>query len=374
MLVGLSSLCFALTLSAATAPITRVIATKLNAPWQVDFAPHGRIFISERAGTIIVCEPQAAGSSYIKRSWARLTDVATGGEAGLLGLALDPDFANTAYVYLAYTYQQNGQFYNRLVRYREITTASGERRGIHDKILLDHIPGAYYHDGGRLKFHPTDGTLFWSIGDRGVPQSAQTLTTLTGKVLRLTRTAAIPSNNPFPRSYIFSYGHRNVQGIAFDVQHNRIFASEHGPSGSPLCCRDEINQLFSGSNYGWPLVSGDARAHQTVPPLVHSGTQTTWAPSGIAYVAEGAWAPSLLVAGLRGQTLYRVQLQRAADGRTRVTAVNKHFVRHWGRLRDVAQAPKRYGYAGHYYLLTSNRDGRGTPKPDDDKLIQLQLP
>ncbi|BBM88632.1 hypothetical protein COTS27_00314 [Spirochaetota bacterium] len=364
--------------------VSRVIATGLEVPWQIDFAPERRIFITERHGRVLVFNSQAetaSGTLPKPAVWTTLTNVFERGEGGLLGIAIDPDFATTPYVYLAYNESRNGKPYHQLVRYIEITTninGQSRRVGKLDKVLISNIPGAVFHNGGRLKF-AKDKTLFWGIGDRLIPDSAQNLNVLTGKILRLTREGGIPGNNPFRNSYIYSYGHRNVQGIAFSDKGDQIFASEHGPSSWNLCCRDEVNEIYAGANYGWPVITGDQTHPKMITPLLHSGTNITWAPGGLVYVSEGKWAHSLLVTGLRGRSLYRIVLakQKRSNGklsRSRATKLEVYFNDKWGRLRDIAKGNKRYGFSDNYYILTSNRDGRGNPRKDDDKIILFSLP
>jgi glucose/arabinose dehydrogenase len=281
-----------------------------------------------------------------------------------MGLAVDPQFAKNRFIYVAYTYR-SGSFAmrNRLVRLRE-DLKSGQ--GVVDKILIDNVPGANNHDGGRVKFGP-DGKLYWTTGDAQTTGLSQDLKSLAGKILRLNTDGSIPTDNPFPNSYVYSYGHRNPQGLAWQPGSGRLFATEHGPSGFQGCCRDEVNLIEAGKNYGWPLTSGDDNRPDMVAPLIHAGTSETWAPAGAAFVTRGEWAGSLLFTGLRGQTLYRLQF---APGTAHLSGkIERHFHRQFGRLRDVVEGPDQA-----LYILTSNRDGRGTPTPDDDRILRLSPP
>lgn len=335
---------------------TDVIARGLVVPWAVDFASDGRIFVSERQGRIRIIKD----GQLQAEPWLTL-DVAAVGEGGLLGLALDPDFARNKYVYVAYTYSAADRLLNRLARLREDTSGNG----VLDKILLDAVPGNSTHDGGRVRFGP-DGKLYWTMGDAQQQPAAQNASALNGKILRLNADGSIPADNPFAGSPVFAYGLRNPQGLAWQPHSDRLYATDHGPSGGQNCCRDEVNHIEAGKNYGWPEITGDQTRQGMEPPVIHSGDWATWAPSGATFVSGGPWNGSLLVAGLRGLTLYRIVLDE--NDPRRVTGVENVFANQFGRLRDVAQGPD-----GAIYLLTSNRDGRGQPTADDDRLVRVTI-
>jgi glucose/arabinose dehydrogenase len=212
-----------------------------------------------------------------------------------------------------------------------------------------------------------DGKIYWTMGDAGNDTLAQNLMVLNGKILRLNLDGTVPADNPFPGSYVYSYGHRNPQGLAWQPGTGLLYETEHGPSGvAPNCCRDEVNLIEVGKNYGWPIITGDRTAPDMVSPLIHSGNTTTWAPSGATFVTRGPWAGSMLFTGLRGQTLYRLTLD-PSDPR-RVVSFEQLLVQQYGRLRDVVEGPD-----GLIYVLTSNRDGRGSPVPDDDRVLRLTV-
>jgi glucose/arabinose dehydrogenase len=335
-----------------------VLIKGLDTPWAIDFAPDGRIFITERGGRIRVLE-----RGHLRPDPWMTLDVASSGEAGLLGLALDPRFAQNFFLYVAYTYRNaSGKMQNRLVRLREDAKRG---KGLLDKVLIDNVAAANNHDGGRVKFGP-DGKLYWSMGDAQENRLAQDLTSLNGKILRLNPDGSIPKDNPFANSYVYSYGHRNPQGLAWQPKTRRLYATEHGPSGFQGCCRDEVNLVEPGKNYGWPEVRGDETREGMIPPVIHASTSETWAPGGATFATRGPWAGSLLFTGLRGQTLYRVQLDPNDPRKT--THLERRFHRRFGRLRDVVEGPD-----GNLYLLTSNRDGRGSPIEDDDRVIRINL-
>jgi glucose/arabinose dehydrogenase len=333
----------------------QVFVRNLDTPWAIDFAPDGRIFITERPGRIRIVK----GSQLQAEPWMTL-DVAETGEAGLLGLALDPQFEQNRYVYVAYSLRTNGnRFVNRLVRLRD-DPASG--KGVMDKVLLDNVAAAANHDGGRVKFGP-DGKLYWTMGDAQNTSSAQDINSLNGKILRLNPDGTIPADNP-GKSAVYSYGHRNPQGLAWQSGTGRLYATEHGPSGSPACCRDEVNLIEPGKNYGWPVIMGDQKRDGMISPVIHSGNDTTWAPSGATFVTSGPWAGSLVFAGLRGQSLYRLTLD--PNDPRKVQGFQALLERRYGRLRDVVQGPD-----GALYILTSNGDGRGNLPPEGDLVLRI---
>jgi len=324
--------------------------TGLDVPWEMAFAPDGRIFITERPGNIrIIREGQLQAEP-----WMTL-DVAAVGEGGLLGLAVDPDFPNSPFIYVAYTYRDgSGNLKNRLERLRE-DTASGN--AVQDRVLLDGVEGASNHDGGRVKFGP-DGKLYWTMGDAGNADAAQDIESLNGKILRINPDGTIPEDNPFPGSPVYSYGHRNPEGLAWQPGTNRLYATEHGPSA-----RDEVNFIEPGNNYGWPVITGDQTQQGMISPVIQSGSDT-WAPAGASFVEGGPWDGSLLFTGLRGQSLFRLTLD--PDNPTEVLDFEKLYSGEYGRLRNVVQGPD-----GAVYILTNNTDGRGSPRSGDDRILRI---
>jgi len=344
--------------SASNLSIDTVVGN-LDTPWAMGFAADGRIFITERPGRVRIIK----NGSLLPEPWLTINTV-TGGESGLLGLALDPDFARNGYAYIAYTYRtSSGGIANRLVRLRENAITGN---GIEDKVLLNSITGAANHDGGRVKFGP-DGKLYLTMGEALRPELSQDITSLNGKILRINPDGTIPGDNPFPGSPVYSYGHRNPQGLAWQPGTGRLYATEHGPSGSLKGVgQDEVNYIEPGRNYGWPFIAGNETRAGMVTPILQSGQLETWAPSGATFVTSGPWTGSMLFTGLRGQTLYRLVLD--SSNPTRVNSFDKLLAGDYGRLRDVAQGPDNT-----IYILTSNRDGRGRPVADDDRLLRLTV-
>jgi len=235
--------------------------------------------------------------------------------------------------------------------------------GRHAHALDNHLRAAAGCVGGTRLANDTGLTM----GDSSRQDLAQSVESYNGKILRLNLDGSIPSDNPFPGSAVYSYGHRSPQGLAWQPGTGLLFALEHGPSLQQSCC-DELNVIVPGQNYGWPLVTGDQLAGGTIPPLLHSGTgrDTVWAPGGATFVSAGPWAGSLLFVGLRGESLYRVTFDPMNS--QAVVAVERHLQGEYGRLREVVEGP-----GGAIYLTTSNKDGRGQPKANDDQILRLTV-
>lgn len=350
-------------IGAAVVQSATVIITGLEIPWAVDLAPDGRLFVTERTGRVRIVRLEGSTATLQPDPWANINVRATPNtERGLLGIALDPQFAKNGFVYLYYSYRGAGTTtLNRLVRMRD---ANGV--GVEETILLDAIPGSEQHDGGRVKFGP-DGKLYVTVGDGEVQNRAQDTGSPNGKILRVNADGSIPSDDPFPGSPVWSFGHRNPQGIAWQPDTARLYETEHGPSGLfPACCQDEVNLIEKGKNYGWPIVTGQPHDPRFVDPLVWSGRTDTWAPSGATFLAHvGPLRGSFLFATLRGTHLHRVVF--GPDGRT-VAFEERLLENQFGRLRDVFELP-----SGQLLVLTSNRDARGRPVPTDDRIILLTL-
>lgn len=333
-------------------PRVEVVASGLEIPWAMAFAPDGRLFFTERTGRLRVIDK----GGLLPDPVAVLPVVAaTGNESGLMGLALDPDFAQDGYLYVAYSFKNaKDQLKNRVSR----LTVQGNQAG-DEKVLLDEIPGEQIHDGGRVKIGP-DGRLYISMGDSSDPSHAQDMKSLAGKVLRINTDGSIPDDNPFPGSPVFTFGHRNPQGLAFQPGTGQLFETEHGTAAN-----DEVDILQAGGNYGWPLVQGSAKDSRFVDPIL-SFTPTI-APSGATFYDGDqlpAWRGNFFFATLIGQHLHRVVLG-GADGQ-QVISDERLFEKQFGRLRDVIQGPD-----GYLYFCTNNRDGRGTRGPDDDRILRI---
>ncbi|WP_068775391.1 sorbosone dehydrogenase family protein [Paenibacillus sp. FJAT-26967] len=353
---------------------TEIVASGLNVPWEIAFASGDRIYFTERPGKVRVIQ----GDKLQEKPLLTLEEpFVSSGEGGLLGLALDPAFDTNSYLYVYHTYTSGAETRNRVLR----LVQEGDTARI-DRTLIDGIPGAENHNGGRIKFGP-DGMLYITAGDKYEPSLAQDQQSLGGKILRIRPDGTIPDDNPFPGSPVYSWGHRNAQGLAWEPGSGNLFSSEHGQSA-----HDELNVVIPGGNYGWPLIEGDETTAKDgvsspalIPPLLHSG-RDTWAPSGMTFVTQGPWKGRLVAAGLRGTRLLVFSLEAekksgpAAQGSPgdagkppvyRITAAELAYKDVFGRLRTVSE-----GKDGFLYLLTNNRDGRGKPAGDDDKIIRLK--
>jgi glucose/arabinose dehydrogenase len=327
---------------ANTGPVeveTSEIATNLEVPWGIAFLPNGDALFTERDSGRLLRMDASGNIREIQTLPTRGF-----GEGGSLGLAISPDYERDGYVYAYYTTDQD----NRVVRFK---------LGENPEPILTGIPFNSYHDGGRIAFGP-DGMLYVATGDAGDPSNSQNRDSLGGKILRLTPEGEIPEDNPFPGNPLYSYGHRNVEGLAWDEE-GRLYASEFG-----LNRYDEVNLIEPGENYGWPHVEGEGGEPRYVDPI------TTWStseasPSGAEILKDGAipqWEGDLFVAALRGERLWRLEL--GPDGQ--VTEREQLLRGQVGRIRNVVQAPD-----GSLWVTTSNRDGRGTPAPQDDRIIRL---
>ncbi len=328
------------------------VAENLEIPWEIAFAPDGRILFTERVGNLRVIE-----NGLLNPEPTTSIDVGAG-EGGLLGLALDPSFEQNHFLYLYYTYFEFPFTYNKVVRYTEKDNALSD-----EVILIDKIPGAAWHDGGRLKFGP-DEKLYITTGDAGNADSAQDLSSLGGKILRINSDGTIPSDNPFSGSMVFSYGHRNPQGIDWDPITGKLVASEHGPSGERGFAHDEVNVIESGKNYGWPKVIGGEHDPEFVDPIIHTGDDT-WAPSGAVFYDSAnipEWENKYFIATLKGNHLRMLDFDVEANQVISSEAIFSNY----GRLRDASMGPD-----GNLYILTSNQDGRGTPAENDDRILKI---
>jgi glucose/arabinose dehydrogenase len=319
----------------STSPL--LLAEGLEVPWALAFLPSGDILLTERVGRVRLITSEGLRDEAL----IVLDQVEAIGEGGLLGIAIHPQFSENNFVYLYYTYRRDETLTNRVVRmtYQNSSLSNEE-------IIVDNIPGDSIHNGGRLKFGPDD-YLYITTGDAANTDLAQDINSLAGKILRVSDEGEAVENNPF-NNLVYSYGHRNPQGLAWDDQ-GRLWATEHGPSA-----QDELNLIEKGKNYGWPAITGDTEAENMEVAQLQSGIVDTWAPSGLAFVNN-----SLFFGGLRGQGLYQVELNNQLN-------LEKHFAGPFGRIRVVVVGPD-----GWLYIATSNRDGRGNPSTQDDRLIKI---
>ncbi len=332
-----------------------VVADNLYVPWSILFTSEKRMLVSERNGAIREVLNDILQSDPIYQ----FSDVAAFDEAGLMGLALDPGYQENNFIYACYTYQESDALFNRVVR-----LVDAPDQMVLDGIVIERIPSAHYHAGCRLRF-AADGTLYITTGDALQPESAQDPTSLAGKILRLNSDGSIPDDNPIQDSPVYSLGHRNPQGLDWDPRNGLLYATEHGPSGSDgLAGGDEINLIEAGGNYGWPLVSHEEHADGLISPLIVF-TPAEAPASGMFYsgVVFPQYQNNFFFGALRGEGLMKVVI--SADDPRVIQNVEK-IITSVGRVREVVEGPD-----GFIYFSTSNRDGRGTVKLDDDKIYRL---
>ncbi|MEV5412612.1 PQQ-dependent sugar dehydrogenase [Thermopolyspora sp. NPDC052614] len=315
----------------------RVLVSDLEVPWAIAFLPDGDALVTERNSARIVRVNAEGRVSEV----GAVEGVVPRGEGGLMGIAVSPDFERDHFVFVYFTAQDD----NRIVRYRY-------QDGLSDpKVILSGIPSGGIHNGGRIAFGP-DGYLYAGTGETGQSGLAQDRESLGGKILRMTMDGEAPPGNPFGDSLVWTYGHRNVQGLAWD-ESGTMYATEFGQN-----TYDEINRIEKGHNYGWPEVEGIGGDDRYTDPLLTWSTDEA-SPSGLAYAGGSLW-----VAALRGTRLWQVPV---ADGEVR--GPRGLWQGEYGRLRSVTPTPD--GRA--LWVGTSNRDGRGSPAESDDRILLVPL-
>ena len=334
------------------------VVSGLEVPWSIAFAPDGRMFITERPGRVRVFENGRLRPAPL----ATLDDVRSASESGLMGLALHPQFATNRLLYLSYAYSGGDEQQVRVVRYRETGDALTDR-----KVIIEGIPAAPNHAGCRLRFGPDD-KLYVTTGDATDRELAQKLDSLAGKTLRLNDDGTVPPDNPFTstqgaRPEVWAYGHRNAQGMDFQPGSNLMFQTEHGPSGfDGPGGGDELNIVERGNNYGWPLIHHQQTREGLESPLLEY--TPACAPASGAFYRGSLFAQfrgNYFFGCLRGRRIIRVVL----EGR-RVVSQEDMLKDRYGRIREVVEGPD-----GALYFSTSNKDGRGSPAEDDDRILKI---
>ena len=316
-----------------------VIGERLEIPWEIAPMPDGRFLVTERPGRVLIL---GEGEIYN-------IDVEHVGEGGLLGIEISPEFETNRHIFIYYTYRDGNQIFNRVSRFIfEESTLSDET------YILDEIPGARVHNGGRIKFGPDD-KLYITTGDAQIPELSQDINSLAGKILRINPDGSIPEDNPFENSPVFAYGLRNPQGLAWHPISGDLFASDHGPTS-----QDEINLIKAGENYGWPIVTCNQGDTEYEDPI-SCYSDFTLAPSGIAFLSlENLSESNLYVAGLRGNMVMRIDLEDDGSFIRQEELFNEY-----GRIRSVVY------HEGSLYVATNNRDGRGNPSENDDRILKI---
>jgi glucose/arabinose dehydrogenase len=347
------------------------VAENLKVPWALAWEPDGRMLVTERTGGLVAVDPETGKQKKI----ADVPGVDVDGEHGLMGMALSPDYAKNGWIFLAYTTQKDEKLVNRVARF----TLKDDKL-TDQKVLVDDLPAADYHDGLPLRFGP-DGKLYASTGDATEGKLAQRKGVLAGKYLRLNPDGGVPADNPYdwkittgalsvespPKSPIWSLGHRNSQGFDWHPRTGEMYSVEHGPSFGieGMTGGDELNHIVKGGNYGWPLYHHKKNEEPYIAPL------ETWtpaiAPAGAAFYTGmhfPKWRGRFFWAGLRGQALWSARFDK--ENPRKVLDISRTLHKKYGRLRAVAMGPD-----GYLYFTTSNRDKRGEPAKNDDRVLRI---
>jgi glucose/arabinose dehydrogenase len=314
-----------------------IVLENLKIPWEIVFLPNGEMLITERIGNVLRIKED--------KKIIPIKEVEHIGEGGLLGMAIHPNFEDNNYIFLYFTTKIEDNLINRVVRY-----VLKENQLIQEKIIVDNIPGAVNHNGGRIKFGP-DNYLYITTGDAGKKELAQNTEYLGGKILRVKDDGSIPEDNPFDNSLVYSYGHRNPQGLVWD-EDNNLWITEHGIS-FPKSGYDELNKIISGGNYGWSVIQGDQEKEGMIKPVIHSGSESTWAPANAIFLKG-----KIFFTGLRGQSIFEFDIEN--------NKLTSHFFSEFGRLRAITL------FDEYIYISTSNTDGRGIERENDDKIIKIK--
>lgn len=327
----------------------------LEVPWSIVFTSDTRILVNERPGRLRVIENGVLKEEPLRE----FNDISNGSEEGLMGLALDPDYNVNKLIYISYAYERDDALWVKVVRFVDNGTSLAE-----ETIIFDGMPAEKYHAGCRLRFGP-DKKLYITTGDAGERKLAQDLSKLHGKILRINGDGTIPSDNPFPNSPIWSYGHRNPQGIDWFPGTEVMWSTEHGPSGfDGPGGGDEVNVIVKGQNYGWPEVSHtDSREGMVSPILVFTPAE---APASGMFYKSGKisdFKNTFLFGCLKGQGIMVVTVD--PNDPTKQISFKKIATK-YGRIRDIAEGPD-----GNIYFSSSNKDGRGNEQDGDDKIYRI---
>lgn len=330
------------------------VATGLEVPWGIAFLPNGDLLVTERAGQIRLVQ-----NGQLQPSPVAEVAATEEGEGGLLGIAVHPDFESNRWFYVYYTTDQNGTPVNRVERWR---LSDDGQSATADQIIVDNIPVALYHNGGRIRFGP-DGMLYVGTGDAREPSVSQDVNDVAGKILRVTPEGDVPPDNPYPNNPVYISGIRNTQGFDWSDQ-NTLWVTDHGPSGElGLRGLDKVSVAQAGDNLGWPEIYGCQQQGDLVRPVL------TWrdaVPPGGAAIYTGTaipeWQGSLIIGTLGSRHLHRVALDDSGALQTHEVYLQDQY----GRLREVIMGPD-----GDLYVTTSNCDGRGSCPAEGDKILRI---
>ncbi|MDQ3021290.1 MAG: PQQ-dependent sugar dehydrogenase [Bacteroidota bacterium] len=333
-----------------------LVTENLFVPWSIVFTDNSRMLVTERDGKLRVIQ----NAKLLDKPLKIFEEVASNGEEGLMGLALDPDYKNNRYIYVSYAYEKGDVLTVKVVRFKDNGESLSE-----EKLIIDNLPAERYHAGCRLRFS-RDGKLYVTTGDAGERQLAQDVNTLYGKILRINSDGTIPKDNPFPNNPVWSFGHRNPQGIDWYPASNVLYSTEHGPSGfDGPGGGDEVNVIVKGGNYGWPIVSHKESKDGMISPVLEF-TPAIAPASGMFYGSDSIpqFKNNFFFGCLRGNGIMRV----IVDDKDPNKVISHELLLDvdFGRIRDIAEGPD-----GAIYFSTSNKDGRGTVKQGDDKIYKI---
>lgn len=331
------------------------VVSGLDVPWGIAFLPNGDMLVSERSGRVRLVQ-----NGILRPEAIATIGVSDQGEGGLLGIATHPDFASNRFFYVYFTADGNGAPVNRVERWQLSQDGLSATR---DRIIVDNIPVAQFHNGGRIRFGP-DGMLYIGTGDARDPDLSQDVNSLAGKILRVTPEGEVPDDNPFPGNPVYILGIRNTQGFDW-VNASTLWVSDHGPSGDlGRSGHDEVSVARAGDNLGWPTTYRCESGQGLVTPAIV--WQQALPPGGAAIYTGNAipeWQGSFIIAALRAEQLQRVVLDPQSG---QVQQHEVYLQGQQGRLREAIMGPD-----GELYVTTSNCDGRGSCPPEQDKILRI---
>ncbi|MDZ4713737.1 MAG: PQQ-dependent sugar dehydrogenase [bacterium] len=334
----------------------KAVAEDLYVPWSIVFTGADRMLFTERNGKLRVIE----NGKLLDKPLKTFDEVSEKGEEGLMGLAVDPSYNTNRFIYVSYAYKKGDDMKVKVVRFKD----NGESLS-DEKIITDNLPAEQYHAGCRLRFGP-DGKLYITTGDAGERKLAQDIKTLYGKILRVNPDGTIPSDNPYPDNPVWSFGHRNPQGIDWYPGTDIMYSTEHGPSGfDGPGGGDEVNVIIKGGNYGWPEVSHEKSKEGMISPVLVY-TPAIAPASGMFYGSDSIpeFKNNFFFGCLRGNGIMRVIVDEKDPAKVISSELLKEV--NVGRIREITQGPD-----GAIYFSTSNQDGRGDPAARDDKIYKI---